>query len=136
MADIDDILDLLRDHNEPVLVPLELPDEDRLVEIEEEILLPIPRDVRTYLLEASDVVYGSLEPVTAADPNSHTYLPEVTATAWSLGIPRYLLPICDDNGAYYCADPDGEILLWRAGELTEETWPSIWHWIRDVWLES
>lgn len=136
MADIDEILDMLRDHNEPVPVPLELPDEDRLVEIEEEILLPIPRDVRTFLLEASDVVYGSLEPVTAADPNSHTYLPEVTATAWSLGVPRYLLPICDDNGAFYCADPDGEILLWRDGELTEETWPSIWHWIRDVWLSS
>lgn len=136
MADIDEILDLLRDHNEPVPVPLELPDEDRLVEIEEEILLPIPRDVRTFLLEASDVVYGSLEPITAAEPNSHTYLPEVTATAWSVGVPRYLLPICDDNGAYYCADPDGEILLWRNGDLTDDSWPSIWHWIRDVWLES
>ena len=71
MADIDEILDLLREHNEPVPVPLELPDEDRLVEIEEEILLPIPRDMRTFLLEASDVVYGGVEPVTAADPNSH-----------------------------------------------------------------
>lgn len=136
MADIDEILDLLRDHNEPVPVPLELPDEDSLVEIEEEILLPIPRDVRTFLLEGSDVVYGSLEPITAAEPNSHTYLPEVTATAWSVGVPRYLLPICDDNGAYYCADPDGEILLWRNGDLTDDSWPSIWHWIRDVWLES
>jgi hypothetical protein len=136
MADIDEILDLLRDHNEPVPVPLELPDEDRLVEIEEEILLPIPRDVRTFLLEGSDVVYGSLEPITAAEPNSHTYLPEVTATAWSVGVPRYLLPICDDNGVYYCADPDGEILLWRNGDLTDDSWPSIWHWIRDVWLES
>ncbi len=136
MADIDDVLDLLRDYNEPVPVPLDLPDEDKLVEIEEEILLPIPRDVRTFLLEASDVVYGSLEPVTAADPNSHTYLPEVTATAWAMGVPRHLLPICEDNGSYYCAEPDGEILFWRDGDMTDESWPSIWHWIRDVWLES
>ncbi len=136
MADIDDVLDLLREHNEPVPVPLDLPDEDKLVEIEEEILLPIPRDVRTFLLEASDVVYGSLEPVTAADPNSHTYLPEVTATAWAMGVPRHLLPICEVNGSYYCAEPDGEIVYWRDDDMTDESWPSIWHWIRDVWLES
>ena len=80
---MEEILELLRDHNEMVPVPLELPDHDCLVEIEEEILLPIPRDIRTYLLEASDVVFGSMEPVTAADPNSHTYLPDVTATAWA-----------------------------------------------------
>lgn len=133
---MEEILELLRDHNQSVPVPLDLPDEDQLVEIEEEILLPIPRDVRTYLLEASDVIYGSLEPVTAADPNSHTYLPEVTAVAWSLGVPRYLLPICETKGAYYCVDPDGEVVFWRRGELTDDTWPSIWQWIRDVWLES
>ena len=84
----EEIIDMLRDSNQPVPVPLDLPDEDVLVEVEEQILLPIPRDMRTYLLEASDVIYGSLEPVTAADPYSHTYLPEVAAVAWSLGEPR------------------------------------------------
>jgi len=133
---MEEILDLLREHNVSVPVPLDLPDEDQLVVIEEELLLPIPRDVRTYLLEASDVVYGTLEPVTAADPNSHTHLPEVTAVAWSLGVPHYLLPICEDKGSYYCADPEGEIVLWKDGELTDETWQSIWQWVRDVWLES
>lgn len=132
----EDIIDMLRDSNQPVPVPLELPDEDVLVEVEEQILLPIPRDMRTYLLEASDVVYGSLEPVTAADPYAHTYLPEVTAMAWSEGVPRYLVPLCEDNGNYYCVEPDGEVVLWCDGDLTDETWPSIWHWIHDVWLES
>jgi hypothetical protein len=133
---MEEILELLRDHNEMVPVPLELPDHDCLVEIEEEILLPIPRDIRTYLLEASDVVFGSMEPVTAADPNSNTYLPDVTATAWAQGVPRYLLPICEYNGDYYCADPEGAIQLWSKGQLTDESWDSIWHWVRDVWLES
>ncbi|HTF85602.1 MAG TPA: SMI1/KNR4 family protein [Cellvibrio sp.] len=132
----EEIIDMLRDSNQPVPVPLELPDEDVLVEVEEQILLPIPRDMRTYLLEASDVIYGSLEPVTAADPYSHTYLPEVAAVAWSLGVPRYLVPLCEDNGSYYCVEPEGEVVLWRDGDLTDETWPSVWHWIHDVWLES
>lgn len=136
MSDIDEVLDMLREHNESVPVPLELPDEDQLVEIEEEILLPIPRDMRTFLLEGSDVVYGGIEPVTAADPHSHTYLPEVTAVAWSQGVPRYLMPLCEVNGNYYCVEPEGEVVFWRDGDLTDETWPSVWHWVRDVWLES
>ena len=132
----EEIIDMLRDSNQPVPVPLDLPDEDVLVEVEEQILLPIPRDMRTYLLEASDVIFGSLEPVTAADPYSHTYLPEVAAVAWSLGVPRYLVPLCEDNGSYYCVEPEGEVVLWRDGDLTDETWPSVWHWIHDFWLES
>ena len=132
----EEIIDMLRDSNQPVPVPLDLPDEDVLVEVEEQILLPIPRDMRTYLLEASDVIFGSLEPVKAADPYSHTYLPEVAAVAWSLGVPRYLVPLCEDNGSYYCVEPEGEVVLWRDGDLTDETWPSVWHWIHDVWLES
>jgi hypothetical protein len=133
---MEEILELLRAHNLAVPVPLDLPDEDQLVCVEEELLLPIPRDLRTYLLSASDVILGALEPVTVADPNLHTHLPEVAATAWSLGVPRYLLPICADRGAYYCADPEGEIFLWRKGELLEQSWQSIWQWVRDVWLAS
>ena len=34
------------------------------------------------------VVYGSLEPVTVTDPQSHTYLPEVAANAWDAGVDR------------------------------------------------
>lgn len=133
---MDDIIDLLHEKSEAVPVPLDLPDQDQLVRIEEELLLPIPREMRQFLLEASDVIYGHLEPVTAADPNSHTYLPEVTAFAWSIGVPRYLMPLCEDNGDYYCVDPDGEVVLWQNGELTEETWQSVWDWVEDVWLNS
>jgi hypothetical protein len=133
---MEEILELLREHNQPVPIPLELPDQDLLVEIEEELLLPIPRDLRTYLLEASDVIYGSLEPVTVADSHAHTHLPEVAALAWSLGLPRYLLPLCEINGNYYCVEPEGEVLFWRDGDLTDESWPSVWHWVREVWLES
>lgn len=136
MSDIDEVLDLLRENNQSVPVPLELPDHEQLVEIEEEILLPIPRDMRQFLLEASDIICGSLEPVTAADPNSHTYLPEVTSHAWEMGVPRYLIVLCEDNGNYYCVEPDGEVVFWRDGELTGESWPSVWHWARDIWLES
>ncbi|UTF61497.1 SMI1/KNR4 family protein [Gilvimarinus sp. DA14] len=133
---MEDVIDELREHNIEVPVPLELPDDDTLVEVEEELLLPLPREMRHFLLSVSDVVYGSLEPVTAADPYSHTYLPEVASVAWANGLPRHLVPLCEVNGHYYSVEPEGEVVFWRDGDLTDERWQSVWHWAQEVWLES
>lgn len=133
---MDDVLEELIERQLKVLSPLELPNEDMLVVAEEELLLPIPPDVRQFLLEASHIIYGTLEPITVADPHSHTYISEIAAVAWSLDVPRYVLPICETLGNYYCAEPEGEIVFWREGAFTDERWPCIWHWARDVWLES
>lgn len=130
---MDDIIEMLRERNEPVPVPLELPDEDLLVEIEEQLYVSLPDDLRHFLLNASDVVCGCYEPVTVTDPQSHTYLPEMAAVAWSMGLPRKYLPICEFNGAYYCISQDGTILLWDES-TSDQRWDSIWHWIREVWL--
>ena len=95
--------------------------------------------MREFLLTVSDVVYGRLEPVTASDPHSHTYLPEVTSTAWDLGLPRNLIPLCYDAPIYYVVDDEeGEVFAWdeESQEMQDETWESVWHWVRDVWLES
>src|SRR5690606_24077627 len=80
-----------------------------------------------------DVVCGHHEPVTAADPHSHTFLPEMAAVAWSMGLPRRYLPICEQDGAYYCISQDGTVLFWDES-LSDETWDSIWEWARDIWL--
>ena len=135
---MEEVIEELREQNEPVPVPLELPDDDQLVEIEEQLLINLPFELREFLLKVSDVVYGRLEPVTATDPQSHTYLPDVAATAWDLGLPRDLVPLCQDGRDYYVVDIEGQVTLWDGddGELTDETWDSVWHWARDVWLES
>ena len=101
---VEEVIEQLREANEPVPVPLELPDEDQLVEVEEQLFINIPFVFKEFLLTVSDVVYGSLEPVTITDPQSHTYLPEVAANAWDIGVPRELIPICQDGDDYYCVD--------------------------------
>ncbi|UFH49341.1 SMI1/KNR4 family protein [Pseudomonas sp. KNUC1026] len=135
---MEDVMEQLREANEPVPVALELPDEDLLVEIQELLLIHIPDDMKAFLLTVSDVVYGSLEPVTVTDPQSHTYLPEVAANAWDVGMPREYVPLCQDGDNYYAVEEDGTVLLWDGDEeaVTEESWDSVWTWARDVWLES
>ncbi|WP_263081257.1 SMI1/KNR4 family protein [Endozoicomonas sp. Mp262] len=133
---MEDIIEILREKAVDIPAPLTLPDEDDLVSIEEELLIPLPQDLREFLLQLSDVVYGSLEPVTVTDPHSHTYLPEVAAIAWDTCVPRHLIPVCEDNGSYYCINEEGSISHWSSGEESDESWGSIWQWVREVWLES
>ncbi|WP_339671127.1 SMI1/KNR4 family protein [Dasania marina] len=133
---MDEIIEALRSANELVPLPLELPDEETLVEIEEQLFVALGADFKDFLLNVSDVVYGSLEPVTAADPNSHTYLPEVAAIAWDRGLSRELLPVCESGEGYYCIDEVGKISYWENGELSEQTWNHIWDWAQEVWLEG
>lgn len=131
-----DIIEQLQEMSETVPIPLELPTFDQLVMAEEEILMPFPGELKQYLLYASDVIYGSLEPVTVSDPNSHTFLPEVTAYAWSIGLSREFVPICQQGNNFYCIDQDGQILLWNENGISSEYWESLWDWIEQVWMKS
>lgn len=131
-----EVIQQLRQLNEPVPVPLALPDMDAIIDAQEQLLVSLDDDFREFLLTVSDVVYGALEPVTVTDPLSHTYLPEVAAQAWSLGVPRNLVPLCEVNSSYYCVDEMGEVVFWDQGQCTEQHWPSVWHWAAQVWLNS
>lgn len=133
-----DVLELLREHNQSVPVPLELPSEDDLLDVQEQILIHLPHELREFLLEASDVIYGYLEPVTASDPQSHTYLPEVAASAWDQGLPRHLVPLCLYGDDCFAVAEDGEVVHWSfvENDFSEHSWESVWHWVRDYWLEA
>lgn len=131
------VIDELRQRAEVVPVPLELPDMDDIIDVEEQLLISLDGEFRRFLLTISDIVYGSIEPVTVSDSNSHTYLPEVAAQAWSLGVPRELVPVCETHSGYYCANEQGEIYFWQDGVIIdEEPWGDIWQWAQGVWLES
>jgi hypothetical protein len=133
---MDELIDELREANQPVPIPLELPEEDDLVEVQEALFISLNEDFQEFMLTVSDVVYGTLEPVTASDPTSHTYLPEVAAIAWDAGLPRDLVPLCEHRGNYYGVNEEGEVQYWEGGVKTEQSWESVWYWARDVWLNS
>ena len=131
---MEDVIELLREQSQQVPVPLELPDDDILVEVEEQILISLPDEYKEFLLEVSDVIFGAVEPATVTDPQSHTYLPEMAANAWDQGMPREYIPICEHAQGFYCITQEGEILLWVDGEMSNAEWPSIWAWAKDIWL--
>ncbi|MGB1239342.1 MAG: SMI1/KNR4 family protein [Pseudomonadales bacterium] len=135
---MNEVVELLREQNQDRFQSIELPDEDDLVLIQEELLLHLPPDLKDFLLHVSDVAYGSLQPVTVSDPYSHTHLPEVTSIAWEQGLARDLIPICQSNDGYFFIAQEGYIGAWLHAQGVDEDqhWDSIWDWCTEVWLQS
>jgi hypothetical protein len=102
---------------------------------EEEIGVSLHADLKRYLLEASDVVFGTKEPVTVTDSSFNTHLPSVCESAWEeMEVPRKLVPICEDNGDYYCMNKKGEIVFWSSDGATDEKWKDLATWVEEVWI--
>ena len=123
---MEQIIKELRELKEPVPKPLRLPSVKEVSGTETELRVSFHPDFVKYLLEASDVVYGTIEPATITNPESHTHLPEIAKSAWEdIGVPKDIIPICEDNSDYYCMNKNGEVLFWSHNGLTDEKWPNL-----------
>ena len=124
----------LRELNEPVPKPLGLPSEMKVQGVQDDLEKKFHPDLKRYLMEASDVVYGTKEPVTIMDPHAHTDLFTVCQEAWEIGVPEDLIPICEDNGDYYCMNKKGQVVFWSHDGATDEKWKDLATWIEQVWI--
>jgi hypothetical protein len=132
-----DVLAELRELNERVPKPLRLPTETEVNAAETTLGVKFPIDYRRYLLEASDVVYGALEPAIVLPDAGHLSLVDIAETAWDeMEVPRELLPICEDNGDYYCLNESGAVEFWSHNGTTDEKWKDLAAWIKEVWIEE
>jgi len=132
-----DVIAELRELNEPVPTPLRLPTANEVNAAEEQLALKFPADYRHYLLEASDVVYGALEPAIVIPDAGHLSLIAMAETAWDeMDVPRNLLPFCEDNGDYYCLNESGEVEFWSHNGATDEKWKDLATWIKEVWIDE
>jgi hypothetical protein len=131
-----DVLAELRDLNEPVPKPLRVATEEEVNQAENVLGIKFPEDYRRYLLEASDVVFGALEPAVVTPDAGYLSLVEVAESAWDeMDLPREFLPFCEDNGDYYCLTADGTVKFWSHNGSTDESWPDLATWIKEVWIE-
>jgi len=134
---LSEVLIELRGLNEPVPKPLRLPTQDEVNAAEDHLGVKFPEVYRRYLLEASDVVHGSLEPAIVIPDAGHLSLAEIAETAWgAMEVPRNLLPFCEDNGDYYCLSQAGEVEFWSHNGATDEKWKDLATWIKEVWIDE
>src|SRR6185436_7882558 len=130
-----DVIAELRELNEPVPKPLRLPTEAEVDAAEDQLGVKFPADYRRYLLQASDVVFGPLEPAVVIPDAGHLSLTDIAETAWDeMEVPRNLLPFCEDNGDYYCLTETGEVEFWSHDGATDDKWKDLATWIKEVWI--
>jgi len=127
----------LRELNETVPIPRRLPTEQEINDAEAALGVKFTADYRRFLLEASDVEYGTLEPAVVLPDSGYLNLVEMATEAWDeMELPRKLLPICQDNGDYYCINAQGEIVYWSHNGMTDEKWRDLATWIDEVWIQE
>ena len=133
-TDLTQAIDELRRRNEPVPRPARLPTDGEVAAAERALRLTFPPDYRRFLLDASDVVLGALEPSVVTPEAGHLDLVKMATDAWDVsGVPRDWLPFCGDNADFYCMD-GSNVRFWSHDGATEESWPSLASWIIDVWI--
>jgi hypothetical protein len=135
--DLSEVIVELRELNEPVPKPFRLPTEAEVSAAEKRLNIKFHEDYRRFLLEASDVVVGTLEPAMVAADCGYLDLCEIAEYAWDeMELPLTLLPICEDNGDYYCLNKKGEIEYWTPDGETQDKWDNLAIWIKEVWIEG
>ncbi len=127
----------LRELNEPVPKPFRLPTEAEVTAAEKRLNIRFHEDYRRFLLEASDVVVGALEPAMVAADCGYLNLVEIAEYAWDeMELPLTLLPICEDNGDFYCLNKKGEVEFWTPDGTASEKWDNLAVWIKEVWIDG
>jgi hypothetical protein len=130
------LIQILRERNERVPRPLPRVTPDDIARAEVTFGRKLPPDYVQLQLGAGDVTFGPIEPATLQPESGHTHIGSVIEGARAVGLPASLLPICEDNGAYYCLAPDGKVQYWLPTGPTNEEWASLAEWVREVWLAS
>lgn len=126
----------LRRLNQPVPRPLRLPSLAEVAAAERALSRTFHPDYLVFLLTASDVTFGTIEPFVVIPDGGHLDLVSRAVDAWAIGVPADLLAICSENGDFYCIDEAGAVRFWSHDGPTEEAWPDLATWIRLVWIEG
>ncbi|MDX5414287.1 MAG: SMI1/KNR4 family protein [Rhodobacterales bacterium] len=132
------VIDLINQADDPAGRKKPLPDDTLVDKYEQLIGLPFPEDYRTFLKSVSNAFVGYMSPFSLREEPSEDYrdLYAGVNAARKAGVPGHWLPICEDNGDYYCLVSDGTVRFWDHNGPSQEEWPDLATWAYDVWLEG
>lgn len=133
---IQDIIDEVNRLDDPSRRPLPLPNDTLIAKYESVIGFSFGDEYKLFLKNVSNAFVGYLSPLTLNEEMGGVYgeLRSTIEQARGAGVPLDWLPICEDNGNYYCIAPDGRVHFWDHDGISAEMWPSLSVWAKEVWL--
>jgi len=116
---------------------LPLPDDNLITQYEKDTGFTFSADYRKVLKEVGNVFYGTIELLSLSkDKKYYGELLSALVEAREQGLPESWLPICEDNGSYYCIEPEGVIRYWTTDGYSNDQWTDLASWIKEVWIEG
>jgi hypothetical protein len=116
--------------------PFRIPTDADIATAESRLGIRFHDDYRCFLKSGSDVANATLEPAVVLPGSGHLDIFEIAETAWNvMGLPKDLLPFIEDNGDYFCISKSGEIIYWSHNGSTNEKWPNLPAWHKQVCVD-
>ena len=113
------------------------PSDEDLDEFEKEVGIHLSYDYRIFIKEVSTIMYGYLEMlILSKNWHGRGNIRDAIEENRRDAVPDGWIPICRDNGDYFFILPSGEVRFWSHDGDSQESWPNLAHWIRDVWIKS
>lgn len=114
-----------------------LPDNSLIAKYEEEVGFSLSSDYKKLLKEVGNIYYGTIELLSVTeDKKFYRELLTAIIDAKEIGVPESWVPICEDNGSYYCLDQQGRVRYWSGDGSNDEQWPDLASWVKDVWIDG
>lgn len=116
---------------------LPLPDDELISQYERNIGVTFLPEYKKVIKDAGNIYYGTIELLSiTSDKKFYGELSNAINDAKKLGVPESWLPICEDNGSYYCLDSQGCVRYWTGDGKSEDSWPNLASWVKDVWIDG
>lgn len=135
---LEEIINRINKLDNPSERRLPLPDDTLIKKYEDESGFIFPDDYKIFLKSVSNAFVGYISPFTLSlrITGDQGDLLTGISDGRKVGVPEDWIPICEDNGDYYCITSDGSIHFWDHNGHSNETWPNLATWMKEVWLEG
>jgi hypothetical protein len=135
---LDDLFDEIDGLDAPEKRKLPLPNDELIERYEAVTGILFPKDYQYFLKRVSNAFIGYLYPLILNNEMGgvHGELLTELRQARKAGLPLDWLPICEDNGNYYCLVPNGSIRYWSHDGRSDDSWIDLATWVRQVWMDG
>lgn len=135
---LEEVIEQINQVDDPAERKQPLPDDALIEKYEQATGLFFPKDYKIFLKTISNAFVGFMSPFTVNEALSEGRSDLISGIirARRVGVPKDWLPICEDNGDYYCLAPDGSVRFWDHNGSSDEAWPNLATWAKLVWLEG
>lgn len=138
-VNLEEAINLINLADDPAGRKRPLPSDALIARYENSTGFTFPDDYRILLKSVSNAFVGFMSPFVLNEDMAEVHGDLIVGIrdARMAGVPHDWLPICEDNGDYYCITPDGLVRFWNHNsDSSTEIWPNLATWAKEVWLEG